>query len=124
MRLGLEDVSQVKKYEMSDADYEKREGTVRAWKKEMIKTDPNFKLNPENRKKVSDEPPPGPDSVAGMEVSNRCEVQPGARRGVVMYIGEVEKLGAGYWVGVKFDEPVGKGDGSAGGQSFYECPKG
>ena len=43
-----------------------------------------------------------------MKVGNRCEVNPGARRGEIMYLGEVKELLPGHWVGVKFDEPLGK----------------
>lgn len=39
-----------------------------------------------------DEPPPGKDSVEGIAVQQRCEVQPGGRRGVVEFVGEVEGL--------------------------------
>lgn len=43
-------------------------------------------------------PPPGPESVKDMAVGQRCECMPGGRRGTVMYLGEVEGLGEGYWV--------------------------
>jgi len=48
----------------------------------------------------------------------RCEVSPGGRRGVVMFKGEQPAEGGkfpgeGWWLGIKFDEPVGKGDGTA-----------
>mmetsp|Transcript_19336 Transcript_19336/g.26829 ORF Transcript_19336/g.26829 Transcript_19336/m.26829 type:complete len:340 (-) Transcript_19336:61-1080(-) len=55
---------------------------------------------------------PGPESVQGKEVGMRCEVQPGGRRGQVAFVGEVPEIGGGgYWIGVLFDEPVGKTDG-------------
>merc|ERR1711924_175303 len=111
-----------KKYEISEEDYDKREKTVRNYKREQLKKDPNWKPKcrmdipgKENKPAV---PAPGPDSVEGMAVGNRCEVQPGARRGEVMYVGEAKGeggLGAGHWIGVKFDEPLGKNDGSVKG---------
>lgn len=54
------------------------------------------------------------ESVAGIEVGMRCQVQPGSRRGSVSYVGLVPELAAdgGHWVGITFDEPVGKTDGS------------
>eukprot|EP00980_Cylindrotheca_fusiformis_P010336 scaffold2299_cov131-Cylindrotheca_fusiformis.AAC.23 len=64
----------------------------------------------------------GPDSVAGMEVGMRCQVEPGGRRGVVSFVGLVPELGTGHWVGVTFDEPVGKTDGTAkGGKRYFEA---
>jgi tubulin-specific chaperone B len=64
----------------------------------------------------------GIESVAGMTLGQRCEVEPGARRGVISFVGEILELdGAGYWVGVTFDEPVGKTDGTvmAGGGGVH-----
>jgi hypothetical protein len=67
-------------------------------------------------------PDVGPESVAGMEVGMRCEVTLGGRRGEVCYVGEVPELsGGGHWVGVRFDEPVGKSNGSAKGKQYFEC---
>lgn len=42
--------------------------------------------------RFQDEPPPGKESVEGIKVQQRCEVQPGGRRGVVEFVGEVEGL--------------------------------
>ena len=66
----------------------------------------------------------GTDSVQGIDVGMRCEVRPGTRRGKVAFVGEVSELGSGgYWVGVIFDEPVGKTDGTAkGGKRYFEAP--
>jgi len=75
----------------------------------------------------------GPSSVAGMTVGNRCRVHPGSRRGTVSFVGVVPELDDredSQWVGVTFDEPVGKTDGSAtntssGKQTYYfEAPHG
>lgn len=64
---------------------------------------------------------PGPESTEGMEVGMRCQVEPGARRGQVSYVGPVPELKEGHWVGVVFDEPVGKTDGSVGGNRYFEA---
>jgi tubulin-folding cofactor B len=135
---GFEDVSLVEKYTMTDEEYDKRKGTLRAWKKEQISKDPNFKyahpvlygvkegdIPPEERE---DWVPPGLETVQGINVGERCEVQPGGRRGTVLWVGEYEgkekvpKKALGYWVGVKFDEPVGKSDGSNRGVKYFQAP--
>ena len=54
----------------------------------------------------------------GVSVGLRCRVNGSdERRGVVRYVGEIEGLGGDrergcVWVGVEFDEPVGRNDGS------------
>jgi len=129
---GLEDTSLVKKYEMSDEEYNKRKNTLRSYKREMLKKDPNFKFDwsqagknglngVKGKENQGERTYPGPESVAGMKVGNRCEVNPGARRGEIMYIGEVKELLPGHWIGVKFDEPLGKNDGSVKGTRYFQC---
>lgn len=64
-------------------------------KKEMIEAEEN---------KISD----------NMVVNSRCKVtlqNTSPRLGTVMYIGPVEGL-TGNWIGVQYDEPLGKNDGS------------
>ena len=52
------------------------------------------------------------DLAASISVGARCKVEPGGKRGVVAFVGNgVEGLPAGFWVGVHFDEPVGRNDG-------------
>ncbi len=66
----------------------------------------------------------GIETVEGIEVGMRCEVRPGTRRGKIAFVGEILKLGSGgYWVGIVFDEPVGKTDGTAkDGKRYFEAP--
>eukprot|EP00500_Bicosoecida_sp_ms1_P001450 CAMPEP_0203814918 /NCGR_PEP_ID=MMETSP0115-20131106/6751_1 /ASSEMBLY_ACC=CAM_ASM_000227 /TAXON_ID=33651 /ORGANISM="Bicosoecid sp, Strain ms1" /LENGTH=289 /DNA_ID=CAMNT_0050723803 /DNA_START=81 /DNA_END=946 /DNA_ORIENTATION=+ len=122
---GLEDVSQVKKYEMSWEEYDKRKGTLRDYAREQRKKDPSFKFFP----KPKEEGEPGADRpdveskecVEHISVGSRCEVKPGSRRGEVAFIGQITTLSPGYWIGVRFDEPVGKGDGTRMGVSYFDC---
>ncbi len=128
---GLTDVSLVEKFRMTDEDYDKRKGSMREYFKEQKAKDPNFRVKPKmtsmvNGKAVPEEEPqpeeiPGVESVEGIAIGNRCEVQPGARRGEVMWIGEHECLKAGYWVGIKLDEPLGMNNGSVKGNQLFEC---
>uniref|UniRef100_A0A0E0H850 CAP-Gly domain-containing protein n=1 Tax=Oryza nivara TaxID=4536 RepID=A0A0E0H850_ORYNI len=61
---------------------------------------------------------------ANIKVGDRCEVEPGAKRGTVKFVGRAEALGRGFWVGVQYDEPLGKHDGMVKGIRFFECPQG
>ena len=76
----------------------------------------------ERRGKIEDEEHMEAEA-AGLEVGARCEVE-GGRRGQVKFVGKCEGLPLGYWVGVQYDEPVGKNDGSAKGRRYFECPPG
>ena len=101
----------------------------------MQKNDPNFKFDwsqagkdglkgvkgKENSGANVDKTYPGEESVVGMAVGNRCEVAPGGRRGEVMYIGTVKEIAPGHWIGVKFDEPSGKNDGSIKEKRYFTC---
>lgn len=71
----------------------------------------------------------GPSSVANMAVGDRCQVKPGDRRGTVSFLGVVPELDDredSHWVGVTFDEPVGKNktDGSCKSTRYFEAPVG
>lgn len=166
---GYEDVSQVKRYVMSDEDYDKRRGTLRDWSRKQKEKDESFSLAKHARlhrelmeaqrqaklgldlpsgfeydsqgkvvrieeeeeessgeakmKKINVSEEYGSSTVDGIQVGLRCEVRPGNRRGTVAFVGEIPELGTGgYWVGVIFDEPVGKTDGSINGKKYFETP--
>ena len=111
---------------------------MRRFKSDKLKEDPNW-VPPQLMgassgapRPAPEGPPPGKESVEGMEVGNRCEVAPGGRRGEVKFIGEVpfeltEKqmpTMGGYWIGVQYDEPVGRNDGTFKGHRVFECQQG
>jgi tubulin-folding cofactor B len=116
---GLEDVSLVPKFEMSDDVYDKREKSVRAFKRDQLAKNPLWKApNMQNPQQDA----PDASSVSHVKVGGRCQVEPGQRRGRALFAGEIPTLGGGgHWVGVALDEPVGKNDGSLGGERYFEC---
>lgn len=138
---GLDDVSLVKKYEISEDDYMKREDNFRKWKdskktndatwsmakevkqqqdRQRLRADPNYV--PETPKeKVTDESHMA-DLASAMKLGERCEVNPGGKRGEIKFIGKIPAIAAGWFVGVQYDEPVGKNDGSCKGTRYFDCP--
>jgi len=61
---------------------------------------------------AKDEKPKIPDDIT---VGARCEVESTEegfhKRGTVRYVGET-KFAKGEWIGIEYDEPIGKNDGS------------
>lgn len=135
----LEDTSKVAKYVMSDEDYDKRENTYRRFKLERLREDPTWTLEKEiaARRGVPYQPPAAPASkvddadhmaeeAQSLTVGARCEVATaeGTKRGVIKYIGKCDGLPLGWWVGIQYDEPMGRNDGTVKGVSYFECPPG
>ncbi|VDM93576.1 unnamed protein product [Onchocerca ochengi] len=57
------------------------------------------------------------------KVGDRCTVHISnqqEKRGVISYIGPT-KFKDGYWIGVAYDEPFGKHDGSVDGERYFTC---
>jgi len=114
------DVSQVKKFEISEEEYAKRQDTVLAYKQR----------NKLGRFGEASDSHPEPSSQAqssapAIPLGSRCEVDPAAetgltRRGAVRFVGPT-KFGHGVWIGIEYDEPVGKNDGSVQGERYFTC---
>jgi tubulin-folding cofactor B len=59
-------------------------------------------------------------------VGSRCEVALSKdglkKRGTVRFVGHTMfGTGGGEWIGVEYDEPVGKNDGSVEGERYFSC---
>ncbi|KAH9607275.1 hypothetical protein KSS87_017323 [Heliosperma pusillum] len=113
----LDDTSLVQKYEISEEAYQKRQGTFRKFKEKLPHQDPSstsakvrtsfsihFDTCAENN---------GPKSGGAL-----CASDP---RGTLH--GKAENLGPGFWVGIQYDEPLGKHDGMVRGTRYFDCPQ-
>ncbi|XP_076811489.1 tubulin-folding cofactor B-like [Clavelina lepadiformis] len=117
------DISKVEKYEMSSKDYDSRGDTVRSFlkRKKLGKFDPqeqNAQKEVEKERLAEDA-----DALTRVKVGLRCQVSvPGQmlRRGAVRYVGFTE-FKPHVWVGVQYDEPYGKNNGTVQGKSYFEC---
>lgn len=106
---------------MSDEDYDQREKSYRNFKREKLAADPTWRP-PHLAGKETSEDFVDPACVSAFSVGQRCAVAPGERRGEIKFVGAVEGLGAGFWVGVQLDEPLGRNDGSYKGVRYFDAP--
>ncbi|KHJ41942.1 CAP-Gly domain protein [Trichuris suis] len=89
------------KFELSDEKYNQKTNTVRAWLKEQkLKCHQDYSADNE---------------------SDRSEELASKLRSPFSVAGEVH-FKPGIWVGVHYDNPVGKNDGSVDGHRYFECP--
>lgn len=111
----FDDVSTVKKYEISEEDYNKRNDTIRKFRKKLIQ-DPEYqKMIKENKGNTYE------SEAESIELNARCMLGDGIRRGQVMFVGLVPPLGYGFFVGIKLDEPCGDSNGTINGKKYFEC---
>ncbi|KAL0576747.1 hypothetical protein V5O48_005237 [Marasmius crinis-equi] len=112
----LTDVSQVEKFELSEEAYAQRQDTVLAYKQR----------NKVGRFAPKEETTTRKAPEVNVPLGSRCEVEssePGlSKRGTVRFVGQTKfGTGDGVWVGVEYDEPFGKNDGSVQGERYFEC---
>lgn len=117
----LEDTSLVPKYELSADAYAAKKGTYRQFRDKMRQTDPTWTMTGAIRRKQQETQN---DSLpSDVSVGKRCSVTPGGKRGEIVFVGEeLKDLPKGWWVGVCYDEPVGKNDGSIKGVRYFSVP--
>ncbi|KAJ3512957.1 hypothetical protein NLJ89_g3224 [Agrocybe chaxingu] len=112
----LTDVSQVEKFEISEAEYAQRNDTVLAYKQ-------RHKIG-RFAGKVEEKQGDQSEMNVNIPVGSRCEVEstePGlSKRGTVRFVGPT-KFSKGVWVGVEYDEPFGKNDGSVHDERYFFC---
>lgn len=119
-KLELLDKETAPGFSLSEEDYSKRADSVLQWKKlhRLGRFDPNYdeikaRAQAENEK-----------SAESIHVGDRARIIniEGERRGVVRFVGRINELdqGENIWVGMEFDEPVGKNDGSIGAVRIFD----
>ncbi|KAJ1858243.1 hypothetical protein LPJ57_007051 [Coemansia sp. RSA 486] len=118
--LNFNDDSQVEKFVMADEEYDKLGNTVRAFKRRH-----NMGRFADAKSAMSiDEEDEFKKEAEKITLGSRCEVTTVAgelkRRGVVRFVGKTQ-FRPGFWVGIEYDEPVGKNDGSVDGVSYFKC---
>ncbi|KAI3403828.1 hypothetical protein KGF56_003388 [Candida oxycetoniae] len=108
-------------FQLTEEEYQKKNNTVLQWKREqrLGRFDPDYEMIQEKIKLENEA------AIANIHVGDRCRVIniEGERRGTVRFVGKIDHLDQGKmdWVGVEFDEPVGKNSGDIGGIPVFEC---
>ncbi|KAK7073516.1 hypothetical protein SK128_016790 [Halocaridina rubra] len=122
--MDFDDLSKVEKFKLSEDEYSKRTDTVKAY----LMKNKLGKYNEVEQKRMDEERDAAEkaeeEKASTLNIGNRCEVKvqgEPTRRGEIMYIGKVH-FKPGIWLGIKYDEPLGKNDGSVGGQRYFEVP--
>lgn len=121
-----------KRYQLSEEQYSSRRGTLKEYlmrnrlgkyNPELInKKEEEIRKEEEERKRLEDKEK---QIVESIEIGQRCQVNiPNQvpKRGQVMFKGPV-KFTDGLWIGVKYDEPFGKNDGSVNGVRYFDAPQ-
>ncbi|BGO93979.1 hypothetical protein NBRC10512_005214 [Rhodotorula toruloides] len=111
------DDSQVEKFELTEEEYAARRDTILAYKKRnrLGRFAPSSSPSPSSAPSLPSDLVPG----ARCEVALSPELR---RRGTVRFVGPTEfgtKDGS-VWVGVEWDEPVGKNDGAVEGKRYFQ----
>lgn len=119
----LFDNSKVEKFELSDESYEKRTESVRSFLKKQQLGRFNEEEAAKKKAQLTSLEEKQKAAAQAISVGSRCKVEvPGqpTKLGTVMYVGTTE-FKSGYWVGVKYDEPLGKHNGTVQGKQYFEC---
>ncbi|KAJ9077337.1 hypothetical protein DSO57_1017653 [Entomophthora muscae] len=127
-QVQYQDVSLIEKFEISEQEYDQRQDSVRAFKQR----NQLGRFAPEAIAAKEAYSPLGNDSAAppsGISIGDRCQVSPPPghssmdalfHRGTVRYIG-LTGFQPGYWIGIEYDEPYGKNNGSVNGEYYFSC---
>lgn len=107
----------VEHFKISDEQYAKKSDSVRAF----LQKNKCGKYNEEKTKQMEEAEQKRLEAIA---VGSRCKVTVTGnptRLGAVKYKGKVDGLN-GTFIGVQYDEPLGKHNGTFNGKAYFECP--
>lgn len=118
-------MTQVDKFELSDAEYAQRQGIDSNSVNSILFSWLNFSYidtvlaykqrNHIGRFAAETDTTPEPEQTVNIPIGSRCEVESTeaglSKRGTVRFVGPT-KFSKGSWVGIEYDEPFGKNDGS------------
>jgi tubulin-specific chaperone B len=111
-------------FTLTPEEYESRRDTVLAWKRnqKLGRFDPERETHLKSLAEQTLSAHQVAITQRDIAPGKRCIVgEDSQRRGMVRYVGQVDDLpGGGLWVGVQYDEPVGKNDGSVAGKRYFE----
>ncbi|KAI0954714.1 hypothetical protein AcW1_006512 [Taiwanofungus camphoratus] len=112
----LSDVSQVQKFELSEGEYAQRQDTVLAYKQRN-----KIGRFADNDQESAEASVP----QVNIPIGSRCEVETSEenfhKRGTVRFVGPTKFVKTGVWVGIEYDEPIGKNDGTVQGERYFTC---
>ncbi len=107
------DVSLVEKFEISQKEYESKSDTVREFKR----LNKLGRFKDVTTKEEEEKQEEGKGDLEGKQLGDRCMTHgDGEKRGTVRYMGKLKEK-KGYWIGVEYDEPIGKHDG----KEYFKC---
>jgi tubulin-folding cofactor B len=111
----VEDAS-VQKFELTLEEYAARRDTVQAYKmRNKIGRFADTATSGASEPAIPSDLRPGARVKIDMSASATY-----VRLGTVRYVGET-KFAKGTWIGVQYDEPVGKNDGSVEAERYFSC---
>uniref|UniRef100_A0A0V0G7T1 Putative tubulin-folding cofactor b-like protein n=1 Tax=Triatoma dimidiata TaxID=72491 RepID=A0A0V0G7T1_TRIDM len=124
LRKQLDDAFNIKKFELTEEEYSQRKDSLKTYlmQNRLGKYNEEEMEKREAMRKREEEMELEKLKTCG--VGLRCQVSvPGqsVRRATIKFIGTVN-FKPGNWIGVQYDEPLGKNDGSVEGVRYFECP--
>ncbi|KAH8258465.1 hypothetical protein KR038_011859 [Drosophila bunnanda] len=117
------DSAPVEKFELTKDQYEQRTDSVRNY----LKQNRLGKYNEEEMQQAEEKRRLQAEEIQKRAelcvIGARCEVTvPGnpTRRGTIRYNGQLEGKN-GHFIGIEYDEPLGKNNGSVAGKAYFSC---